>query len=159
VLVRAVLCLRQSEKKGSFYTREIKTTHHRHTDIIIKNVCFFSRASGRFATQEGTLFRRRFVRFWSSASFRQHNDRRGCPVDGIFLLSCLLFAFRDCLSSSSSVVVVGAGSREIISFLVFEILSVCRRRAFDDATRDTLFGRRLYCSRKNTRRASHPRSF
>ena len=28
----------------------------------------------------------------------------------------------------------GAGSREIISFLVFEILSVCRRRAFDDAT-------------------------
>jgi hypothetical protein len=29
--------------------------------------------------------------------------RRGCPVDdGIFLLSCLLFAFRDCLSSSSS---------------------------------------------------------
>jgi photosystem II oxygen-evolving enhancer protein 2 len=27
-----------------------------------------------------------------------------------------------------------AGSREIISFLVFEILSVCRRRAFDDAT-------------------------
>lgn len=58
---------------------------------------------------------------------------------GILLLSCLLFAFRDCLSSSSSSVVVVVvvclwGSREIISFLVFEILSVCRRRAFDDAT-------------------------
>lgn len=39
----------------------------------------------------------------------------------------------------------GAGSREIISFLVFEILSVCRRRAFDDATmrHRTLFGRRF----------------
>jgi predicted metal-binding membrane protein len=38
-----------------------------------------------------------------------------------------------------------AGSREIISFLVFEILSVCRRRAFDDATmrHRTLFGRRF----------------
>ena len=35
------------------------------------------------------------------------------PVDaGIFLLSCLLFAFRDCLSSSSSSVVVCVRDRE-----------------------------------------------
>jgi TM2 domain-containing membrane protein YozV len=42
--------------------------------------------------------------------------RRGCPVDaGILLLSCLLFAFRDCLSSSfssSSSVVVCVRDRE-----------------------------------------------
>ena len=40
------------------YIREIKkndTSQTKHANII-ENVCFFSRASGRFATQEGTRF-------------------------------------------------------------------------------------------------------
>ena len=92
------------------YIREIKkndTSQTKHANII-ENVCFFSRASGRFATQKGTkafiVVSVGFVRLL----------RRGCPVDddGIFLLSCLLFAFRDCLSSSSSSVVVCVRDRE-----------------------------------------------
>ena len=54
------------------YIREIKkndTSQTKHANII-ENVCFFSRASGRFATQEGARFhRRRFeFRFWSSST-------------------------------------------------------------------------------------------
>ena len=45
------------------------TSQTKHANII-ENVCFFSRASGRFATQEGARFhRRRFeFRFWSSST-------------------------------------------------------------------------------------------
>ena len=124
--------LHQRDKKK----RHIKTKHAN----IIENVCFFSRASGRFATQKGT---KAFIVV--SVGFGRLL-RRGCPVDddGILLLSCLLFAFIIII-----IIIIcrrlRAGSREIISFLVFEILSVCRRRAFDDATmrRQTLFGRRF----------------
>jgi len=96
--------LHQRDKKK----RHIKTKHAN----IIENVCFFSRASGRFATQKGT---KAFIVV--SVGFGRLL-RRGCPVDddGILLLSCLLFAFRDCLSSSfsssSSSVVVCVRDRE-----------------------------------------------
>ena len=123
------------------YIREIKkndTSQTKHANII-KNVCFFSRASGRFATQKGA----RFHVVVSSFGFGRLL-RRGCPVDdGIFLLSRLFIII------IFIIIIIcrrlRAGSREIISFLVFEILSVCRRRAFDDATmrHRTLFGRRF----------------
>jgi len=86
---------------------------------------------------------RAFIVVVSSFGFGRRLLRRGCPVDaGIFLLSCLLFAFIIIIIICRR---LRAGSREIISFLVFEILSVCRRRAFDDATmrHRTLFGRRF----------------
>jgi hypothetical protein len=81
---------KQAIQQGDKKKRHITDAHKHH-------VCFFSRASGRFATQEGT---KAFIVV--SGGFGRLL-RRGCPVDaGILLLSCLLFAFRDCLSSSSS---------------------------------------------------------
>ena len=128
----SLLCL-YIYPKGFTRERDKNDTSQTHTDthIIIENVCFFSRASGRFATQEGTRFRRRrFVRFRSS------------PLSvsgGRWDFSSFLFVVP--FKSRVFIVIIFrrprrllAGSREIISFLVFEILSVCRRRAFGDAT-------------------------
>ena len=74
------------------YIREIKkndTSQTKHANII-ENVCFFSRASGRFATQEGT---KAFIVVVSSFGFGRRLLRRGCPVDaGSF--SSFLFVVR-----------------------------------------------------------------
>jgi len=77
--------------------------------------------------------------------------RRGCPSGGCWDFASFVFVVR--VSRLFIIIIfiiiicrrLRAGSREIISFLVFEILSVCRRRAFDDATmrHRTLFGRRF----------------
>ena len=79
-------------------------------------------------------------RFWSSTSSRVSG--------GCWDFSSFVFVVR--VSRLFIIIIIicrrlRAGSREIISFLVFEILSVCRRRAFDDATmrHRTLFGRRF----------------
>ena len=140
----SLLCL-YIYPKGFTRERDKNDTSQTHTDthIIIENVCFFSRASGRFATQEGARFhRRRFeFRFWSSSTSSRVSG-------GCWDFASFVFVVR--VSRLFIIIIIicrrlRAGSREITSFLVFEILSVCRRRAFDDATmrHRTLFGRRF----------------
>ena len=97
------------------YIREIKkTTHHRHITQTSSRMFASSRAQVVVSPPKKV---RAFIVVVSSFGFGRRLLRRGCPVDaGIFLLSCLLFAFRDCLSSSfsssSSSVVVCVRDRE-----------------------------------------------
>jgi len=94
------------------YIREIKkTTHHRQSTQTSSRMFASSRAQVVVSPPKKV---RAFIVVVSSFGFGRRLLRRGCPVDddGIFLLSCLLFAFRDCLSSSSSSVVVCVRDRE-----------------------------------------------
>ena len=103
------LCYAYAYTQKVLLEREIKTTHHRHTQTHTSSSRMFASSRAQVVVSPPKKVRAFIV---VSGGFGRLL-RRGCPVDdGIFLLSCLLFAFRDCLSSSSSVVVVCLRDRE-----------------------------------------------
>ena len=100
------LCYAYTFTQKVLLEREIKTTHHRHTQTHTSSSRMFASSRAQVVVSPPKKVRA-FIVVVSSFGFGRRLLRRGCPVDaGIFLLSCLLFAFRDCLSSSSSSSVV-----------------------------------------------------